>query len=1032
MPRFALLSRLNPIAQAAGLCLGATLALSPLAALAQSNTTGTIVGRVEATAGTETQLLIENLATGAKRRVSAGADGRFQVSSLAPGRYRVSLVDGERTLRSQEVEVLIGVSAQANFVEAMERVTVIGGRRVIDVGATENGATFTAKQLAALPVTRNMDGIVQLAPQTAPADPRYRGASFGGGAATENAYYINGFPVTSAWAQFGSSELPFGAIAQAQVLTGGFGVEFGRSLGGVVNIITKSGGNEWEGGGRLSWAPNSLRAKRRDVFYPMTGKPEGATTDGTLRQRFSDSEQDVNSASVFLGGPLIENRLFGFLALEQQRTDSGQTRLSTAGTASDRWGWRDSVETTSRYVGRLDWNLHDDHRLELTLVGDNSTRKDDIRGYNYATGARGDTVNARLRYKNYDTVTPVGADLAVLKYNGQLSDDLSLSLTHGKSVSKHSLSSPDRDVYDSFSGLAPISAPPQNVPAGLVARNNSPFLTNSTIIPKGAKDEVVASRIDLDYRLGEHSLRAGWDRNEITAINNGRQRPGANVWAYLKSSQDPNTPITMSVGPRVAPASGGGFGTQGYYVLKSVFETTTDAGSKQSALFLEDKWQAGKDLQLTGGLRHETFSHTNGEGQEFLRIDHQWQPRFAAAWDVMGDASLKLYGSAGRYAVQTPNQVSERHASRSWNTRQYFTYTGIDAATGAPTGLTALTQPRSPNNELGQVKDPRTLVATNLRPSYQDELSLGFEKAVAKDYNLGAKITYRKLRTAIDDMCDTRPFTQWAARNSVTVSSHWTSTFSCMIFNPGLSNTFLMDLEGPGQYREVKLNPADFSGEDTGVAFPKAKRSYLALDLTAEHPLRNGWYGKVGYTYSRNRGNTEGQTNSDVGQTDVSKTQTWDFPEQMLGAYGPLPNQRTHQLKAFGYAEINAEWSVGANLLIASGRPKNCTGDANPASFDPYAYGGLFYCDGHLSPRGSRGKLPGERRLDLNLAYKPEFIKGLTARVDVYNVTNRQSVQAIDELYEDGSGGYSNTYGMPVGFTGPRTVTFSVSYERKF
>nr|GFD59861.1 hypothetical protein [Tanacetum cinerariifolium] len=81
------------------------------------------------------------------------------------------------------------------------------------------------------------------------------------------------------------------------------------------------------------------------------------------------------------------------------------------------------------------------------------------------------------------------------------------------------------------------------------------------------------------------------------------------------------------------------------------------------------------------------------------------------------------------------------------------------------------------------------------------------------------------------------------------------------------------------------------------------------------HPYRNGWYAKVNYTLSRSRGNTEGQTLSDTSsaQGDVAATQTWDYPELMVGAYGLLPNDRTHQIKAFGFYDVTPELTAGAN-----------------------------------------------------------------------------------------------------------------------
>jgi len=229
-------------------------------ASAQSNASGNIVGTVEQPAGATVNLV--NTGTGLKRSIVPEASGRYQATTLPAGHYKVDLVRDGNIVNSVEVDVLVGQGVDASFVTAtagIQSVQVRGRRSRIDVSNTNNGATFTARELAALPIAQNVGAIIQLAPNTTRADSRYAGgASFGGGGASENAYYINGMVVTNALTQLGSSELPFGAIAQAQILTGGYGAEFGRSVGGVVNITTKSGTNDWEVGGTLSITPNGV------------------------------------------------------------------------------------------------------------------------------------------------------------------------------------------------------------------------------------------------------------------------------------------------------------------------------------------------------------------------------------------------------------------------------------------------------------------------------------------------------------------------------------------------------------------------------------------------------------------------------------------------------------------------------------------------------------------------------------------------------------------------------------------------------
>jgi len=295
-------------------------------------------------------------------------------------------------------------------------------------------------------------------------------------------------------------------------------------------------------------------------------------------------------------------------------------------------------------------------------------------------------------------------------------------------------------------------------------------------------------------------------------------------------------------------------------------------------------------------------------------------PRLAAAWDVMGDSSLKVYGSAGRYSLQIPTHVAVRGASRSTFTDQRFAYTGVDPVTGAPTGVRALSDPFSGNNEYGQRKDPRAVAAQDMKPTYQDELTLGVEKALTAKFSGGVKVTYRQLKATIDDFCDQRPIDAFAAANGINNANY--GGFGCATINAGDANTLLVDYGNNGTFTRVPLSAAD-------IGLPKAKRTYFALDFFLEHPFSDGWYGRVSYTYSKSKGNTEGQTKSDNAQTDVAVTSTWDFKELMEGSYGYLPNDRRHQIKGFGYYQVTPEWAFGATTVAESGRPKNCFGDYN-------------------------------------------------------------------------------------------------------
>jgi hypothetical protein len=1000
-------------------------------AMAQSNAAGVIYGQVPNPAGATVTLT--NTDTGLKRTVNVESNGTYRVPGLPVGHYKVDLVRNGSVVRSTEVDAIIGQGVDASFGE-VTRVEVSGRRSRIDVTNATNGAVFTSKELAALPVAQNVSSIIQLAPNTTRADPRYAaGASFGGGGASENAYYVNGFPVTNPLTQLGASELPFGAIQQAEVMTGGFGAEFGRSIGGVVNITTKAGTNRWDAGATYSIDPNSTRAKARNVYYANTGVINPATKqpyDGTLYARNDQSTAQETRTGAYVGGPIIQDKLFMFVAAERiDAKRSGVARTSdTAVTTLASSGWLDRENITTRWVGKLDWNITDNHRIEYTNIGDKPKSDRRSSDYDYTTGAHTGKVSSGGSYESVANITPtIGAKTNILRYAGTITEDLTVSALIGQNKSDHI-----QNLVGYNPAVPGIVASSANRAPGLTYNNPQPFAGQNLDQPY-SYDKVKAKRLDVEYKLGDHLLRAGLDDVKLQSYGAGQATAGGFTWTYGRTST-PNTPISLT-GNKVAVNNGQSpLAADGYYVRKTIFNDVTAAFSNQSAQYIEDRWQATKNLLVTAGLRVEQYENLNGDGVPFLKMNDQVNPRLSAVWDVRGDSSLKVFGSAGRYSIQIPTHVAIRGASRSTFTQQYFTYTGV-AGDGQPTGLVALTPVSSSNNEFGQAKLAETVAAQNLKPSYQDELTLGFEQAFSPDLNFGAKFTYRKLRTTIDDFCDGRPFDAWAAAHNVDTSK-WDG-FGCASINPGETNDFLVDFNGTGKnFTKVTLTAKD-------MGFDKPKRTYAALDLFLEHPMRNGWYGRVNYTWSRNKGNTEGQTLSAVAQTDVAATQTWDMPEIMEYADGRLPNDRTHQIKAFGFWQVLPEWTLGGNFLAASGMPITCLGNYPIAKqTDGFPdYGSAYhYCFGQTSttnvpsPQGAAGDLPWDIRLDASLAYAPAMLKGLEFKVNVFNVFNRQTVQQVDQTYNTG-GNRSPTYFTPgafVGYTEPRHLQFMVTYNRKF
>jgi hypothetical protein len=981
------------------------------AALAQSRSAGAIFGTAEA----GSVVTIKSQDTGLTRTITADASGRYRAAELPIGTYTVSVSQGSAASTRENIRVGVG-GTEVDFVaQDLSAVTVTASALpAIDVSSVTSDTTLSSTVLNQIPVARDITQAAVLAPSVIPADSRYgNSVSFGGAAASENAYYINGFAVTNALTNIGSTTLPFDAIDSEQVITGGYSARYGRSTGGVVNVVTKSGSNEWKAGALVTWTPESLRATRKSLYYaPDTG----AATAGQLYLDRSIIEDDNLTYGVYASGPLIKDRLFIYATGEW--TDRQLNQGSARG-ASASGGYTENDTKSPRWLTKLDWNINDSNILELTAISDKTGETIDTYSYDFATSTHGDK-DGGYRYKD-------GGETYIGKYTSYLTDSLTLSAMYGRQKVVH---------YSSPEGYDPSAVYVSDSRPG-VANPITGLQPYASLDDPDAYDKTDGYRIDLDWHVGDHDLSIGYDvMNSESQAGTTTSGPGYR-WIYYHTDDG----TTDQGGFKTAPNSD--------YVDQLVFANGGKFKVEQKAYYVEDRWQVTDRWLLSIGIRNDKFTNYNSDGVEYVSQKDQWAPRLGVSWDVNGDSSLKLYANAGRYYLAMPLNVAVRGASGSTYTETYYTYTGIDPTTGVPQGLQLIGGPYSSNNEFGQAPDPRTVAAQDLKSHYQDEFIVGMQQALGSSWNWGARLQYRDLKSAIDDQCDNRPMLKYMIENNIAIDPNYSYSPDCRLFNPGADNTMLLDL--PDAAGSPELVAVPYSKEDMGMYL---KRRYIGLDLFLEHPFDGKWFGRVDYTLSHNYGNDEGQLNSDIGQSDVSQTVLYDHAELMAYGGGNLPNDRRHVLKAYGYYQFAPEWRVGGTLVAQTGRPKQCLGyyqgegGYNPPNvptsdgtgitqngydfwnnylnYGPYYH----YCDGQPTQRGAAGRLPSDIQLSLNAAYMPHWAPGLSLQLDVFNVLNKQVAQNITEIGENGGPGvvYSQR-GRVISYDAPRAVRFTARYD---
>ncbi|WP_175597122.1 TonB-dependent receptor [Peristeroidobacter soli] len=995
--------------------LATTLIATTPAAFAQS-TGGSVFG--QATSGDT--VIVEGEGTGFRREIPVGADGSYRVPALSPGRYKVTLrhQDGTTVIRDG-VLVSAGTGTPVSFVATtnagsaqMENIVVTAVRvNPIDVSSVESVTVLSADQLSKIPVLRDLTSAALLAPGAVRGDFAFSEGklpSFGGSSVAENQYYVNGFNVTNSFRGLNFSRIPFEAIAEQQVKTGGYGAEFGRSLGGVVSQTTKRGTNEFESGSSVYWSPAALRSKTKNYMYSNPLEP---SSFGTVRSINSEEETGEWTANVWASGALIQNKLFAYALIGYSEHDQ------------DRWGnvtqpanVSQNTETPTWLV-KLDWHINDANSFELTGFSDEDETTSKV--YLNTLGSANRLGLIGTQYEESGGLNVVG------KYTSYITDNLTVSALYGHgeySRGLHLTTADGRRVAYSGDLNTPATGCPVIVDARPAARRaltgtyassctvTSTFASAGSIERQDAGDERDQFRVDAEWQLGAHLVRFGYDLDDFESVA-GESIEGGRQWRYS----------TNSAGADV--------------VREQIVNQGATVEVKQRAFYVEDNWNITDRFLFSAGLRWDSFENLNGQGETYVEINNQFGPRLGFSWDVKGDSSMKLYGNAGRYALPLTASVAIRGASASLFTREDYTFSGVDPATGAPTGLTSLGTFRYINGEFGEGKNAKTIASKNLDPMYQDEYILGAQMRITNHQNIGARAIYRELKAAIDDNCDYNPILEAGVAAGLDPDQFVLPNNGfpyCRMFNPGEDAVFLTDFYGNGTLTETTI--------DGDLLSPKARRTYKALELFWD----GNWdrtFVQASYTLAYSKGNTEGGVKSDIGQDDTNVTQDFDYKELAVDSYGYLPNDRRHAFKVFGSYALTDEVSVGTNLAVQSGRPKNCLGVLYPYHGGIHPYGSSFFRCGTTvaggrdgpsepKPRGTAGRLPWTYQVDLSFAYSPRWAEGLIAKMDVFNVFNQQEETAVEDRAEDAATGTpASTYLVPRSLQPPREFQFSLVYN---
>ena len=281
--------------------------------------------------------------------------GYFRVIALPPGRCTVQISHiGFQKLNFKNVIIRLGktttlgeVRLQSKTLE-MSEIVVSGERPLIDPSSTTIGSNLDINTIETLPVERNFRSMVSLAPQ---ANASYFGdeANISGSTGIENVYFIDGINVTDPHKVKTSTNLPYNFIKEIEIKTGGYEAEYQSALGGIVNVITHSGSNEFHGQAFGFFTNQTFTSDRK------LGSVESDANS------FSQSDYGIN-----LGGPILKDRLWFFMAYNPQFEEE-EIEIPNEGFHRDN-------KTAHIFAGKLTWQASENTNFIFSIFGDPNFR----------------------------------------------------------------------------------------------------------------------------------------------------------------------------------------------------------------------------------------------------------------------------------------------------------------------------------------------------------------------------------------------------------------------------------------------------------------------------------------------------------------------------------------------------------------------------------------------------------------------------------------------------------------------------------
>ncbi|MDQ2871460.1 MAG: TonB-dependent receptor [Acidobacteriota bacterium] len=647
--------------------LGALLVVAVVAPLAgQGIPTATLTGKVTAGPGGGVAGVTVSVASPAlqgKRTTVTNANGDYIFNLLPAGDYTVTFeLQG---MQPAEQRVTLSASRTSRVDQDVrpssvaEAVTVSGAEAnpAAILEDTQVAANYKKPLIESLPVGRTLTAITQLAPGVNNNGPsgNDRAANvaitISGGQSFENLFTVDGVVANENLRGQPHDLFIEDAIQETTVLTGSISAEYGRFSGGVVNAITKSGGNTLSGSFRTTFT--------NDKWTENDPYNNGAGHRGVSTSLADPRVDKVNETyEETLGGPIFRDRLWFFAAGRQAAlTDSNQTRL-TAGPGSVNPTPQAYTHGTDekRYEGKLTGAITPQHNVVVNYI--------DIK--NHETNNRFTT-----NILDLDSLTDRDLPNTLLSanYNGVLSSKVFVEAQYSKK--KFTFEGGGCAFTDLERGTLLLDRSRNN------ARYNCATFSNATPERRDNQSWSAKGSYFLSTAAaGSHDVRVGYEHfKDFRFANNHQSGSDFRIFgtsAYIRGSNV--FPVFQN-------------DTSTFIRWTPLFQETSGTDFQTDSVFFNDKIALNKHWSFNLGVRYD---RNNGRDSRGFTVsnDHAFSPRLAAQFDVLADGRFVVNAGYAQYVAQLSDSIGDSASPAGQPANFDYLYRGpcINCDPAAPTG----------------------------------------------------------------------------------------------------------------------------------------------------------------------------------------------------------------------------------------------------------------------------------------------------------------------------------------------------------